>query len=146
MGPHLFLRILKIQKQRWPMKYFFFFSFTHIRERCKLVQAETDKTYQILCQFQDTMRDILSNIALRLREFPREKPEGIPKGGGLYLTVYPESNPNTGSISFLRIILVMIASLISLTICPYTPQVVYCEIYPLLESNTVKIPYLKMIY
>ena len=52
----------------------------------------------ILYLYEDETRNILSNIALRLREFPRAKPEGTPKGGGLYLTVYPELSPNTGSI------------------------------------------------
>ena len=41
-----------------------------------------------------------SNIPLCLKEFPREKPEGTPEGEGVYLTVYPESSPNTDSISF----------------------------------------------
>ena len=50
----------------------------------------------------------------------RRPPEGTPKGGQLYLTLYPESSPNTGSISFLRIIILMIPSLISFTISPYT--------------------------
>ena len=27
-------------------------------------------------------------------------PEGTPEGKGVYLTVYPESSPNTDSISF----------------------------------------------
>ena len=40
-------------------------------------------------------RDIRSNIPLRLKEFPRAKPEGTPEGGGVYLTVYPELSPNT---------------------------------------------------
>ena len=44
-------------------------------------------------------RDIRSNIPLRLKEFPRAKPEGTPKGGGVYSTVYPESSPNTDIIS-----------------------------------------------
>ena len=35
-----------------------------------------------------------------LKEFPRAKPEGIPEGEGLYLTVYPKSSPNTDIISF----------------------------------------------
>ena len=67
------------------------------------------------------------------------------------MTVYPESSPNMGSISFLIIVLLMSPSLISLKlISPYTPYGVYCEIYPLLEGNTVKfnfnIPYLGMVY
>ena len=32
----------------------------------------------------------------------------------------------------------MIALLIALTIIPYTPQGMYCEIYPLLEGSTVE--------
>ena len=43
---------------------------------------------------------IRSNKALCQREFLRAKPEGIPKGEGLYLTVDPESSPNTDSIIF----------------------------------------------
>ena len=62
-----------------------------------------------------------SNIAIRLREFQRAKLYGTHEGGGLYLTVYPELSRNTGSISFLRIILLMIPALISLTIILYTP-------------------------
>ena len=45
--------------------------------------------------------------------------------------------------------MLMIPSLISLTISPYTPQRVYCEIYSLLKGNTVEfnfnIPHLRMI-
>ena len=37
---------------------------------------------------------IRSNIPLRLKEFPRAKPEGTPEGEGVYLTVYPEWSPN----------------------------------------------------
>ena len=40
-----------------------------------------------------------SKIPLRLKEFPRAKPEGTPEGGGVYLTVYPELSPNTDIIS-----------------------------------------------
>ena len=31
---------------------------------------------------------------------PRANPEGTPEGKGLYLTVYPESSPNTDILSF----------------------------------------------
>ena len=41
-----------------------------------------------------------SNIPIRLKVFPRAKPEGTPEGGGVNLTVYPESSPNTDGISF----------------------------------------------
>ena len=34
-------------------------------------------------RIKDEMSDIQSNIALRLREFQKAKPEGTPKGGGL---------------------------------------------------------------
>ena len=37
-------------------------------------------------------------------------PEGTPEGGQLYLTVNPELSPNTDSISFLRIIMIIIPS------------------------------------
>ena len=46
----------------------------------------------------------MSNITLRLREFPRAKPKGTPNGKGLYLKVHPELSPNTDFTSFLRII------------------------------------------
>ena len=54
----------------------------------------------ILYPYEDERRNIRSNIPLRLKEFPRAKPEGTPEGKGVYLTVYPESSPNTDSISF----------------------------------------------
>ena len=50
--------------------------------------------------YEDETRDIQSNITLFLKEFPRAKPDGTPEGKGLYLTVYPESSPNTDIISF----------------------------------------------
>ena len=50
--------------------------------------------------YYDEWRDIQSNIPLSLKEFLRAKPEGTPEGEGLYLTVYPESSPNTDIISF----------------------------------------------
>ena len=31
---------------------------------------------------------------------PKAKPEGTPEGKGMYLNVYPESSPNTDSITF----------------------------------------------
>ena len=46
------------------------------------------------------MSHIWSNIPLRLKEFPRAKPEGTLEGKGIYLTVYLKSSPNTDSISF----------------------------------------------
>ena len=54
----------------------------------------------ILCSYLDETRDIRSNITLCPKEFPRAKPKGTPEGKGLYLTVYPESSPNTDIISF----------------------------------------------
>ena len=39
-------------------------------------------------------------IPLRLKEFPRAKPQGTPEGGGVYLTVCPKSSPNTDITSF----------------------------------------------
>ena len=32
-------------------------------------------------------------------KFPRAKLEGAPEGEGVYLAVYPESSPGTGSVS-----------------------------------------------
>ena len=70
-------------------------------------------------------------------------------GEGVYLTVYPKLSANT-EIYHLMIISLMIPSLISMTISPYTSLGVYCEIYPSLEGNTEKfkfnIPLLKMIF
>ena len=42
--------------------------------------------------------------------------------GRLYLTVYPDMSPNTGSISFFIIIMLMIPTLISLTITRILPR------------------------
>ena len=84
-------------------------------------------------------RNVQSNIALCLREFQRAKPEGTPKGKGLYLTLIDESIPNTDIIELVRIIMVMIPSLISLAIIQYTTLGVYCEIYPLLEVNIARV-------
>ena len=39
-----------------------------------------------------------SNILLRLQEFPRAASSGTPSGGGVYLTVYPSSRPNTDTV------------------------------------------------
>ena len=52
----------------------------------------------IYCPYQDSTRDIRSNIPLRLQEFPRASPSGTPSGEGVYLTVYPSSRPNTDTI------------------------------------------------
>ena len=57
----------------------------------------------LYCKF---IRDKVSNISLSLREFLRATPQRTPVGGGLYLTVYPESSPSTG----LRINMIMIPS------------------------------------
>ena len=81
--------------------------------------------------------------------YPQALSSGYLEGELIYLTVYPELSPYTDNILFLAFIRLMITSLISLTISPYTPCGVYCEIYPLLEGNTeelhFKIPLLRMI-
>ena len=87
----------------------------------------------IVHPYDDKTRDIQSNIALCLREFTRARPDRTPKGRGPYLTVYPESRPNTDSKIFLRIIILMIPSIIPSTIRQYTPRGVYCEKYPSLK-------------
>ena len=50
----------------------------------------------------DETRDILSSIPLCLKEFLMAKPKGTPEGQGVYLTIYPESSPNTDSISLFK--------------------------------------------
>ena len=58
-----------------------------------------------------------SNKPLRLKEFPRAKPEKTSEGEGVDLTIYPESSPNTDSSHvILTIIKRIFSSLISLTI------------------------------
>ena len=57
-------------------------------------QYTTFKNY-VLYLYYDERRDIQSNIDLRLKEFPRANPKGTPEGEVVYLTVYPESSPNT---------------------------------------------------
>ena len=54
----------------------------------------------ILYLYKDERRDLRSNKPLCLKEFPRAKPKGTPKGKGLYLSVHHESSPNTDIISF----------------------------------------------
>ena len=63
---------------------------------------KTRQSDLILYPYLDEARDILSNIPLYLKEFPRAKPEGTPEGKVVYLTVDPESSPNMGSKSFLN--------------------------------------------
>ena len=53
----------------------------------------------IYCPYQDSTRDIWSNIPLCLQEFPWTSPLGTPSGGGVYLTVNPSSGPNTDRVS-----------------------------------------------
>ena len=48
----------------------------------------------IYCPYQDSTRDIRSNIPLRLQEFPWALPLGTPSGEGVYLTAYPSPCPN----------------------------------------------------
>ena len=55
----------------------------------------------ISCPYEDSTRDIQSNITLRLQEFPRALPSGTPSGQGVYLTVYPSSRHNTDTIYYL---------------------------------------------
>ena len=57
------------------------------------VQQKIQKKYSVSVLGHDW--DILSNITLCLKDFPGAKPEGTPEGKGRYLTVYPESSPNT---------------------------------------------------
>ena len=70
--------------------------------------------WNILYPYKNMRMNIRSNIAFRLREFQIEKRKGTSEGEGLYLNVYPESSPFMGSISFLRINMINIPSLISL--------------------------------
>ena len=41
-----------------------------------------------------------SGVALCLREFPRAKPGGTPKGCGLILADGPKGSPNAGILAF----------------------------------------------
>ena len=50
-----------------------------------------------------------ANIASRLREFPRAKPEETPEGQRLYLTVYPEVTHNMDSIKCLTNIMIILS-------------------------------------
>ena len=52
----------------------------------------------IYCQYEDSVWDIRSNIALFFWNFPWAFPYGTPLGGGLYLNVYPSSRPNTDTV------------------------------------------------
>ena len=46
------------------------------------------------------------------------KPEGTPEGEGLYFTVHPESSPNTDSISFLTITMMIMILAVSVSFAP----------------------------
>ena len=52
----------------------------------------------IYCPYEDSTRDIQSNKALHIWDFPWALPSGTLSCGGLYLTVYPLSRPNTYTI------------------------------------------------
>ena len=52
----------------------------------------------IYCPYQDSTRDIQSNIPLCLQELPLVLPLGTSSGEGVYLTVYHSSRPNTDTI------------------------------------------------
>ena len=54
----------------------------------------------ILYPYWGETRDVRSGVPLRLREFPRAKPEETPEDKGLYLTIYTDLSPNADSISF----------------------------------------------
>ena len=56
----------------------------------------------IYCLFQDSTRDIWSNIPIRLQEFSRPLPSGTPSGEGVYLTVYFFSCPNTDTVKWVE--------------------------------------------
>ena len=89
-------------------------------------------------------------VQYSLSEFLRAKPKGTPYAEGLYLTVDLELSSNTESNLFLKIIMLMIPSLFSLTISQYTPWGVYCEIYSwpkgYIEEFNMSIPLLRMIH
>ena len=53
----------------------------------------------IYCPYKDSTRDIRSNIALQLQEFPRALPFGTSSGEGVYLTKYPSSRPITNTVT-----------------------------------------------
>ena len=55
----------------------------------------------IYSPYQDSTRDIRSNIPLHLQVLPRASPSGTPSGKGVYLIVYPSSRPNTDTIQSL---------------------------------------------
>ena len=83
-----------------------------------LFRTNFSTLYTILYSYQDERRDIRSNIPLCLKEFPRAKPEGTPEGEGLYFTVHPEVSPNTDSISFLTIIMMIMILTVSVSFAP----------------------------
>ena len=45
------------------------------------------------------MTPIVPGVPSGVQEFPRASPSGTPSGGGVYLTVYPSSHPNTDTFS-----------------------------------------------
>ena len=50
--------------------------------------------------FKNPPRYIVSVLGREEGYTPEGVPEGTPEGGGVYLTVYPESSPNADIVSF----------------------------------------------
>ena len=68
--------------------------------KTSVLKSNNNTISKVLYPYEDNTRDLQSNISLRMKEFPRAKPKGSPKGKGVYLTVYPEWSPIMDSIKF----------------------------------------------
>ena len=95
----------KIDKHFSKLRYFLKYIWNlNIRIYSNIQRSEYDdkivETMLASTLVSDMKGKMDSNIPLCLKEFPKAKPEGIPAGEGVYLTEYPESSPNTDSISF----------------------------------------------
>ena len=65
---------------------------------CFLVGFDIFTSESFLCilyTYKNERRNMRSNIPLCMKEFP-----GTPEGKEIYFTVYPDSSPNTDSLSF----------------------------------------------
>ena len=84
----------------------------------------------ILYPYYEERRDIRSNTPLRLKEFPTVKSEGTPEGERGIFDRISRVQSYYGQYIIFKV---------SLTISLYTPEGVYCEIYPLLGGNIERI-------
>ena len=83
----------------------------------------------IYCPYEDSTRDIQSNIPLCLQELPWALPSETPSGEGVYFSVYPSSRPNTDTVNIVDTISGSDDTLLNRVFVFFTkPNVYYSEV------------------